>query len=326
VRDEQELAGQMTTTKTPGQNDQKEENEPVRPPYGIPPAGFRLPDETRIGAVRLQVRDLERSLNYYERVLGLQVQARTADSAMLGAADSTLPLVQLQAKEGVRPAPRRGAFGLYHFAILLPERAALGRFAAHLSRLDVRTGMADHLVSEALYLTDPDGLGNEVYADRPRCEWQVAGRELAMTTEPLDVRDLLAAGGAQPWRGAPPGTTMGHVHLHVGSLDAAEAFYHVGLGFDTTVWSYPGALFFSAGGYHHHLGTNTWAPGPSAADDEARLLEWEIAVPYANDSSDVARSLRASGFAADDTGRGVVTADPWGTRVRIVAAATPLRT
>ena len=94
-----------------------------------------------------------------------------------------------------------------------------------------------------------------------------------MTTEPLDVRDLLAAGGAQPWQGAPPGTTMGHVHLHVGNLGAAEAFYHVGLGFDKTVWSYPGALFFSAGGYHHHLGTNTWAPGPSAADDEARLLE-----------------------------------------------------
>jgi catechol 2,3-dioxygenase len=317
----------MTTTKAPGQNDRKEQNdtnEPVRRPYGIPPAGFRLPDETQVGGVRLQVRDLEHSLEYYQRVLGLQVQTSTGDSAALGAAGSTL--VRLQAKEGVRPAPRRGAFGLYHFAILLPERAALGRFAAHLSRLDVRAGMADHLVSEALYLTDPDGLGIEVYADRPRRAWQVAGRELAMTTESLDVRDLVAAGGAQPWQGAPPGTTMGHVHLHVGSLDAAEAFYHAGLGFDKTVWSYPGALFFSAGGYHHHLGTNTWSPGPSAADDEARLLEWEIVVPHDNDSSDAARSLRDAGFAADDTGNGVVTADPWGTRVRIVADATRLRT
>ena len=318
----------MTTTKTPGQNDKKEQNdnnEPVRRSYGIPPAAFRLPDETRIGGARLRVRDLERSLDYYQRVLGLQVQTRTADSAALGAPGGTPPLVRLQAKEGVRPAPRRGAFGLYHFAILLPERAALGRFAAHLSQLDVRAGMADHLVSEALYLTDPDGLGIEVDADRPRSEWQVAGRELAMTTEPLDVRDLLAAGGAQPWQGAPPGTTMGHLHLHVGSLDAAEAFYHVGLGFDKTVWSYPGALFFSAGGYHHHLGTNTWAPGPSAADDEARLLEWEIVVPHNTDSSDAARSLRAAGFAADDTGHGAVAADPWGTRVRIVADAIRLR-
>ena len=163
----------MTTTKTPGQHDKQEANEPVRPPYGIPPAGFRLPDETRIGAVRLQVRDLERSLDYYQRVLGLQVQTRTADSATLGAQDSTPALVRLQAKEGVRPAPRRGAFGLYHFAILLPERAALGRFAAHLSRLDVRTGMADHLVSEALYLTDPDGLGIE--AVRRQAAKRVAG-------------------------------------------------------------------------------------------------------------------------------------------------------
>lgn len=319
----------MTTAKTPEWSDRKEQhdkNEAVGRPYGIAPAGFRLPDETEIGSVQLQVRDLQRSLDYYQSVLGLEVQARTATSAALGAAGDARPLVRLHAKDGVRPAPRRGAFGLYHFAILLPERSALGRFTAHLSRLDARVGMADHLVSEALYLTDPDGLGIEVYADRPRSAWQVAGRELAMATEPLDVRDLVAAGGAQSWQGAPRGTTMGHVHLHVGSLDAAGAFYHAGLGFDKTVWRYPGALFFSAGGYHHHLGTNTWAPGPSAADDEARLLEWEIVVPNDNDASDAALSLRAAGFAADNTDNGVVTADPWGTRLRILPDAARLRT
>jgi catechol 2,3-dioxygenase len=286
-------------------------------PWGIPPAGFRLPDRTRIGGIRLQVRDLQRSVDYYERVLGLHVLSRTADTAALGPSGGD-PFVWLDAKAGIKPA-RRGAFGLYHFAILLPERAALGRFLAHLSRLEARAGMADHLVSEAIYLTDPDGLGIEVYADRPRSTWRQTGRELAMTTEALDVRDLVAAGGAQVWQGAPEGTSIGHVHLHVGNLDAAEAFYHAALGFDKTVWTYPGALFFSAGGYHHHLGTNTWTPGPSAADDEARLLEWEVVLPHDDDAAAAARSLRAAGYAAHPRDRGVVTADPWETRVRLVA-------
>jgi catechol 2,3-dioxygenase len=294
-------------------------------PYGIAPRGFRLPDDTHIGAVRLQVADLDRSLDYYQRVLGLQVAARTDARAALGVAGS-VPLVWLHVKDGIRPARRGGAFGLYHFAILMPERPALGRFAAHLSALGVRAGMADHLVSEAFYLTDPDGLGIEVYADRPRSAWQHAGRELAMTTEPLDVRDVIAAGGAQSWTGAPAGTTMGHVHLHVGDLAAAEAFYHGALGFDKTVWSYPGALFFSAGGYHHHLGTNTWSPGPSAADDEARLLEWELVVPTEDDTADASRSLRDATFESEQTDRGVAAADPWGTRVRVLSAPDFART
>lgn len=285
-------------------------------PYGIAPAGFRLPDATHVGAVRLQVRDLQRSIDYYERVLGLHAAARTVDTAALGPAGGN-PLVWLHAKPGIKPVPRRGAFGLYHFAILLPGRAALGRFVAHLSRLDARVGMADHLVSEALYLTDPDGLGIEVYADRPRTAWRQDGRELTMTTDELDVRDLVAAGGTEPWQGVPAGTAMGHVHLHVGDLDDADAFYHGALGFDKTVWSYPGALFFSAGGYHHHLGTNTWSPGPSASDDEARLLEWELVVPDEEEVARAARSLRGAGYVADTADRGALTADPWGTRIRV---------
>jgi catechol 2,3-dioxygenase len=271
--------------------------------------------------VRLQVANLERSLDYYQQVLGLRVQTREPDRASLGAIGDDRPLVWLHASAGLTPARRRGGFGLYHFAVLLPERAALGRFVGHLSQLGARVGMADHLVSEALYLTDPDGLGIEVYADRPRSTWRHSGRELAMTTDPLGVQDLLAAGGGQPWDGAPSGTTMGHVHLHVGNLETAEAFYHRGLGFDKTVWSYPGALFLAAGGYHHHLGTNTWAPGPSAAEDEARLLEWELVVPQEDDGAAAAESLREGGFIVDTTDSGVATADPWGTRLRIVDKA-----
>ena len=140
--------------------------------------------------------------------------------------------------------------------------------------------MSNHLVSEAVYLSDPDGLGIEVYADRPRGTWQHEGRQLVMATEPLDVEDVVRAGGGEPWSGMPAGTTLGHVHLFVGDLDAAARFYHEGLGFDKTVWSYPGALFLSAGGYHHHLGTNTWAVGAvPAGEGDARLLEWEIVLP-----------------------------------------------
>jgi catechol 2,3-dioxygenase len=177
---------------------------------------------------------------YYEQVLGLRTYTDTAKSATLGPKGDEQPLVRLQTSGGVKPS-RRGAFGLYHFAILLPERAALGRFAAHLSALGGRIGMADHLVSEALYLWDPDGLGIEVYADRPKDSWRRNDRELVMTTDPLDIASLIAAGGGHPWDGIPSGTTMGHVHLHVGSLETAEAFYHRALGFDKTVWSYPGA-------------------------------------------------------------------------------------
>ena len=195
-------------------------------PYGIAPPGFRLPDATRVGAVHLQIGNLQRSIDYYRDVLGLHVLERAVESAGLGAAGGDRPLVWLHAKTGLKPAPRRGAFGLYHFAILLPDRAALGQFAEHLSRAGVRVGMADHLVSEALYLTDPDGLGIEVYADRPRNTWRHHDRELSMTTEPLDIENVIAAGRGHVWNGVPIGTTIGHMHLHVGNLEEADAFYH----------------------------------------------------------------------------------------------------
>ena len=285
---------------------------------GIPPSRFRLPDATEVGVVHLQVSDLPRSLDYYQQVLGLRVLHDDAGGAVLAAQHDKRPLVALRSRPGVRPA-QQGVFGLYHFALLLPDRAALGRFAANLGSLGVRAGMADHLVSEAFYLADPDALGIEVYADRPRHTWQFRGSELSMTTDPLDLRSVIAAGAGEAWQGAPAGTTVGHVHLHVGRLDAAEAFYHGAIGFDKTVWSYPGALFLAAGGYHHHLGTNVWAPGPSAAPDAARLLEWELVVPSPGDVDAVARSLHDAGFAADEANEGALSRDPWGTELRIRA-------
>ena len=286
--------------------------------YGIAPPGFRLPDATHVGAVHLQVADLERSIDYYAGVLGTRVLDRTAGAAALGAQGDARVLIRLRQRAGARRA--RGEFGLYHFAILLPDRPALGRLAAHLAGLGVRAGMSDHLVSEALYLTDPDRLGIEVYADRPRASWRHANRELAMATDPLDLPGVIEAGGGVEWTGLPEGTTMGHIHLHVGDLPAAEAFYHAALGFDKMGWSYPGALFLAAGGYHHHLGTNIWSRGPAAAPDQARLLEWELVVPDAAAAGAAARSLQAAGFGAEATEGGWAAADPWGTALRIATA------
>lgn len=287
-------------------------------PYGIAPLGFRLPDAAHVGAVRLQVADLSRSVDYYQHVLGLSVLEHSLNTATLGADGSARELVRLHAKKGIRPVPRGGAFGLYHFAMLLPDRAALGSFAAHLSRLSIRAGTADHLVSESFYLTDPDGLGIEVYADRPRDTWKTRGREVAMAVDPLDVAGLIAAADPVAWERAPARTTIGHIHLHVGDLNRAEAFYHSALGFDKTLWSFPGALFLAAGGYHHHLGTNTWSVGPAATEDQARLLEWELVVPDVDAAAAAAASLGRAGYnAADDSGMGWAVNDPWGTRLRI---------
>ncbi|HEU4556395.1 MAG TPA: VOC family protein [Longimicrobium sp.] len=286
--------------------------------YGIAPEGFRLPVETRIGRVVLQVANLERSLRYYGEVIGFRVLEREGGRAVLGAHGDNAPLLELREKPGVRPVPRRGLLGLYHFAILLPDRAALGRFLAHLRQIGAYAGMSDHFVSEAIYLTDPDGLGIEVYADRPRSAWVQRGLELAMATEPLDAADVIRSAGGQPWTGAPAGTAIGHVHHYVGDIEQAARFYHTGLGFDLVVWSYPGALFVSAGGYHHHVGMNTWASGAAAAtDNDARLLHWELLLPDASSADAVAESLRAAGFAPEQADGGWIARDPWGIAVRI---------
>lgn len=278
----------------------------------------RLPDDISLGPVHLQVADLGRSLGWYEGMLGFRLRERSEAGAVLGAQGDARPLLLLSERPGAAPAGRR-RLGLYHFAILLPDRAALGRLATHLIRAGVRMGASDHLVSEALYLADPDDLGIEVYADRPRdtCRWR--GGELAMSTEPLDLADLQAAGAGAGWTVMPPGTRVGHLHLHVGSLDQAARFYQDALGLSATVRGYPGALFLSAGGYHHHLALNTWA-GPAATppgDSDARLLEWRIVVPARADADRAADRVRRSGYAVTAVGSGWRLSDPWGTVLRL---------
>lgn len=306
-----------------------ENAEPAAPgTYGQAPHGFRLPEQTRLGPVRLQVADLSRSLEFYEEVLGLRPLERETGRAVLAAQEGDRGLVELRAHPGARAVSRRGALGLYHFALLLPDRPSLGRFLRHLGDAGAHAGAADHLVSESLYLQDPDNLGIEVYADRPRSAWRRVGRELMMATDPLDTESLLKAAAEQPWNGMPAGTTLGHVHLHVADLDRAARFYSEALGFDRMVWRYPGALFLAAGGYHHHLGTNTWAgPGATApAAGDARLLEWTIELPDEASLAAAGESLRRGGVPTQlirthAASPELVAQDPWGTQVRLRLAA-----
>lgn len=290
--------------------------------YGIAPAPYRLPDATTLGPVVLQVANLERSLAFYADVLGFRVMEAEAGWATLAPMDDPRILIEVRERAGARPAGRRGALGLFHLAILLPHREDLGRFIRHASAAGVRLGAGDHHVSEAVYCSDPDGLGLEVYADRPRAAWLRREHELYLTTDPLDVDDLLRAGGADAWTGMPRGTTIGHVHLHVGDLPRSTAFYSQGLGLDQMAWSYPGAVFLGAGGYHHHLGTNVWA-GPNAAPPtphDAQLLAWTLILPSEEDVSRLAAHLEATGNPVSRPHPAEChTHDPWGMRVRVLS-------
>ena len=285
------------------------------PPGAAVTPSHRLPDGTRVGGVRLQV-----------RVLGLAVLDRWAGNVQLGVAGlAAPPLVSLVEKPGIAPVPSRGTNGLFHFAVLLPTRADLGRFLAHVVRAGVRFGAADHLVSEALYLHDPDGLGIEVYADRPRASWRYSVGELVMSTEAIDAAGLVDAAGGERWHGVPAGTTMGHMHLHVGDLGRARDFYAGALGFDVNVSRYPGALFLSAGGYHHHLGTNTWGADVPSTDTHARLLDWTLLLPESDHVSAVVDRLRRAGSDVSEADAGHRTADPWGTALVLHAEAAGIR-
>jgi catechol 2,3-dioxygenase len=240
-----------------------------------------LPPETHIGAVALTVRDLDRSLDFYENTMGLRLLAREGDEAAIGA--DGRPLLELHADPEAPERPRHTT-GLFHFAVLVPSRRDLARWLARVAeRRWPLTGASDHLVSEAIYLNDPDGIGIEVYRDRPRSEWQRRGDEIAMATIPLDLDGVLGELGADApeWKGMDPATVMGHVHLNVADIGDSERFYCDELGFDVIVRSYPGALFVSAGGYHHHLGLNVWngqgVPAPPAG--AVGLRHFEIVVP-----------------------------------------------
>ncbi len=232
-----------------------------------------LDPATQVGLLSLTVADLERSLTFYTDVFGFALLARAGANATLGAGGTPLLLLTEHAGASPWPHDRYGYTGLYHFAILVPSRADLGRWLRHwLERGMPLPGQGDHLVSEALYISDPDGNGIEIYRDRPRAEWTWVNGQVRMAVDPVDIQGVLAEGdrAGQAWDGLPAGTRLGHMHLQVGDIATARAFYCGVLGFDL-VAEMPTALFVSAGGYHHHIGMNTWhSQGAQPAPDARR--------------------------------------------------------
>ncbi len=278
---------------------------------------------TRVGTVRLLVSDLGRAKAFYEQAVGLR-SIDAEDGGVRLHTEAGEPLIQLHADPSALPLDRR-ATGLFHLAILLPSRRDLALALARLAQarwpLD---GASDHLVSEALYLSDPEGNGIEIYRDRPRSEWPQADGQLQMATLPLDldgVQSELSAADV-PQRLVPAGTTMGHVHLQVADLADAEAFYTGVLGFDVTVRGYPGALFVSAGGYHHHIGLNTWnsrhsdPPTPGSVG----LRTFDVVVPSQDELQRVLARVRAAGVAVEATEAGALVRDPSRNGVTLSAA------
>ena len=273
------------------------------------------------GAARrrdLRVRDLRAVAAFYQRVIGLAPLGQDAERVTLGA--GTTPLVVLRADPGAALRNPRDA-GLFHTAFLLPSRADLGRWLAHAARLGVAIqGASDHLVSEAIYLADPEGNGIEVYADRPPEGWRDASAQIRMASEPLDVPDLLAAGQGE-WAGFPDGGIIGHVHLQVGTTEAADAFYRDILGFEIAA-TYPGAHFFGSGGYHHHLAGNVWNSRHAGPRPEGAAGLHEVGI-IARDRS--IRDALVARAAAAGTALGTedplpVLRDPWGTRLALALA------
>ncbi|MCW2959356.1 MAG: hypothetical protein JWP18_2159 [Solirubrobacterales bacterium] len=274
---------------------------------------------TVLGAVHLTVADLERSIGFYRTAIGLDVIARAPARVTLGAGSAAL--LVLVEEQGARPSI--GFTGLFHFALLVPERTDLARWLAHAAADRVPlTGMADHFVSEALYLDDPDGHGIEIYWDRPRDVWegQVAER---MTTLRLDTKDLIATldAPAREYGGLPAGTVMGHVHLRVADVDQAITFYRDLLGLGLMAQLGPQAAFLAAGGYHHHIGANTWgsAGAPPPPPGTAALRHASIRLPDVAERDRLLLRLAASGHAAEVTEDGPLVRDPSGNGLIIAA-------
>ena len=280
-----------------------------------------------VGLLSLTVADLARSLAFYTEALGFALLEQAGGAATLGV--GATPLLLLTEYAGAQPWPhdRPGYTGLYHFAVLLPARADLGRWLRHWLELGLPLpGQGDHLVSEALYLSDPDGHGIEVYRDRPRDDWTWANGQVQMAADPVDIQGLLAEGerAGEPWRGLPHGTRLGHMHLQIGAIHEAAAFYHDILGFDI-VAQMPTALFVSAGGYHHHIGLNVWhsrGAGPAPASTAA-LRFFTIDLPTEDARAAVLRRLDDAGHRYTRTGAVVAVQDPWRNTILLqVGAAT----
>lgn len=285
---------------------------------------FILDPAAEVGTVTLKVADLARSLAFYTQTIGLHIFEQDGQCATLGVGRRRI--MALEAVAGARRPPSHTT-GLYHAAILLPTRRALALRVAQWLKAGVRFGYGDHLVSEAFYLSDPDGNGLEVYQDRPRAQWVMAGGQVSMATDPVDMDSLLAEiGPGEPALAdpalpdtLPDGTKLGHMHLRVADLAAAEAFYRGVLGFEVMM-RVPGALFVSAGGYHHHLGLNTWESqgGEPPLEPSAGLRAFSIVLPHRAALDALTKRIAAAGIPVEYVGDSAYVLDPFHNQIALV--------
>ena len=270
----------------------------------------------RVGTVRLKVRDLDAVSTFYQSVLGLSAVATSDHRVTLGVGSS--PLLVLEGDSSLSPLDPRQA-GLFHTAFLMPTRSDLARWVAHVAEARVPLqGASDHIVSEAIYLADPEGNGIEVYADRPVSAWLGEAGEIQMSTDPLDLPGLLQSAEGTEWSGFPNNGSIGHVHLQVGGTAEADAFYRDVLGLDIAA-RYPGASFYGSGGYHHQLAGNIWNSRRVGKRPEgiAGLDAVEILVRSPNDLAAIAARAESAGNASITDTNGLTLHDPWGTAITL---------
>ncbi|HZH58135.1 MAG TPA: VOC family protein [Metabacillus sp.] len=276
---------------------------------------FHQKPNVYVSKVNLKVLDLQRSLAFYQDVIGFQILEQSEKRATF-TTDGKSALLEIEQPNDVIPKQPRTT-GLYHFAILLPTRSDLGSVLKHLLKLKYPLqGGSDHLVSEALYLADPDGNGIEIYVDRSPTQWNWKNGEVEMSTDPIDVEGLLAEGHDE-WSKLPEGTIMGHIHLHVSELEKTKEFYCQGLGFEIVCMYGNQALFISTGRYHHHIGLNIWngigAPQPS--ENSVGLIDYTLVYPSENEREKVSQRLKEKGFHVTAKETGYVTTDPSGNKI-----------
>ncbi len=277
-------------------------------------AFFQSPS-TYVGTVELKVQELRRSIQFYTDVIGLRVIEQSEHKAVLSA-DGIRALLTIEQPSFIQPKGKATS-GLYHFALLLPDRLSLAKKLKHLADHGIRLGAADHLVSEALYLNDPDGNGIEIYRDRPSKTWTWRDGKVTMTVDLLDSTGLLKDLNGEEWQGLPAETIMGHIHLHVHDLDQARHFYSDGLGFEITSDQLNQALFLSSNGYHHHLGLNTWqgTDAPPVSDINAGLKQYTLLFPNQAIRDQAAQRLKQLGYGTEMVDEQLVTSDPSGNRI-----------
>jgi catechol 2,3-dioxygenase len=283
---------------------------------------YQIHPRTSLGTVELKVSNLERSILFYTEVVGFKVLHREGNIIDF-TADGVNVMLRLEELENAVERLPRSTTGLYHFAILVPDRKSLGLSVRQLIAKGIRVGQGDHGFSEALYISDPDRNGIEIYADRPKSEWRDANGDFHAMSNPVDIEGLLAEAGDEPWEGLSKGTTIGHVHFHVGDLKTTEAFYCGLLGFDAMIRMMDQALFISAGGYHHHIGLNTWAGvgAPPPPPNAVGLKRFTILLPSQSEVDAILANLAAANVSYEQQQGGWFVTDPSGIGILLAVKA-----